>query len=206
MQKGHKLTFDKTRYADVKAGLQEFRLDSYIRTIEKRKGKNKGTILPFVRGLRFAALLIYSIRKIIRPDLEASWGHLINDEGELSRECDIVIHKKGHYMRWNGDGEYNVMDFRFIEIDKAIAVISCKSMLYPSTIETDYCSDLDSFSKDVWLFAECCGPDSVDDIKAAAATHGYKKFWHLYTWNRKDDSVIDALDSWYDFTETIRAL
>ncbi|QHT68705.1 hypothetical protein GXP67_19680 [Rhodocytophaga rosea] len=109
MSKGHKQVLDRQKYHIIKAGLSEFRINTYIRQIEKRQGKNKGTILPFVRGLRFSALLIYAIRQFLDSDLEASWGHLINDEGELSRECDIIIHNKGHYMRWNGDGVNHIM-------------------------------------------------------------------------------------------------
>ena len=206
MSKGHKQALDRQKYRYIQAGLQEYRMDSYIRDIEKRKGKNKGTILPFVRGLRFSALLIYTIRQFLNKDLEASWGHLIDDEGELSRECDIIIHNKGEYMRWNGDGDNHVMDFRFIEKENAIVVISCKSFLTPSSIEKDYCTDIDNFSKKVWLFAECCGPDSAERITTESIKHGYKNFWYLYTWNKASGDVKDALEVWDDFVKQVRSL
>ncbi|QHT68709.1 hypothetical protein GXP67_19700 [Rhodocytophaga rosea] len=98
------------------------------------------------------------------------------------------------------------MDFRFIEQDKAKAIISCKSVLNPSTVEQDYCQDLNPFSNEVWLFAECCGPDSPEKIKVEAQKCGYKNYWQLYTWNRDTDEIIDSLEAWDNFVETVRSL
>ena len=86
----------KGHYDEINAKLKTVRLDPYIRLLEAKKGKNKGIIFPFARGLRFSALLIYQIRWYLEgTNLTANWGQLMdNDTDEYSNECDIVIHEK----------------------------------------------------------------------------------------------------------------
>jgi hypothetical protein len=210
MAAGHKELLEQQKFHTIKAGLQEFRLDNFIRTLESKKGKNKGTILPFVRGLRFSSLLIYAIREFLHGSgLTASWGHIIDDEGELcSRECDIIIHREGHIMRWNGDGGLHpVMDFRFIEQAEALAVISCKSYLnHKSQIEVEYCEDLRNYVDKVWLFAECCPPDKATEIREKSIEIGYENFWNLYSWDRNQNTVEDSLNDWNDFVKKVKEL
>ena len=43
-------------YDELNAKLKVIRLDPYIRELEAKRGKNKGIIFPFARGLRFSAL------------------------------------------------------------------------------------------------------------------------------------------------------
>lgn len=209
MKDGHKKVLSHQKFQSIKAGLQEYRLDDFIRTLERTSGPNKGNILPFVRGLRFSALLIYAIREALDgSDLTASWGHIIDEDGVFcSRECDIIIHKKGYWMRWNGGGDGSpVMDFKFIEQENAVAVISCKSYLERSKIEKDYCDDIKKYVKTVWLFAECCSPDKVNVIRDTALEIGYENFWSLYTWDRVTDNTDDLLDEWDDFISKVRSL
>lgn len=210
MNDGHKRILALQKYQSVKAGLQEFRLDSFIRALEAKKGSNVGKILPFVRGLRFSALLIYSIREYLsHTNYEVSWGHIIDDNGEFcSRECDIIIHEKGHWQRWNGDGAGNpVMDFKFVERNKVIAVVSCKSFIpSQSSVEVEYFNDINTYVKKVWLFAECCPPNQVTNIRNQAKMVGYEKFWHLYSWERDTNLVNDADEDWLNFVKTIKEL
>lgn len=209
MEDGHKRVLIRQKFQTIKAGLQEYRLDTFIRTLEKQKGKNKGNILPFIRGLRFSALLIYTIREYLQgTGLTASWGHIIDENGVFcSRECDIIVHRDGHIMRWNGDGGIHpVMDFKFIEQTDTLAVISCKSYLEKSHIEKEYCDDLKKYVSKVWLFAECCPPDKVSDIREAAVEIGYKNFWSLYTWDRSTDATTDLLDDWEVFVGEVKKL
>lgn len=209
MEDGHKRVLIRQKFQTIKAGLQEYRLDTFIRTLEKQKGKNKGNILPFIRGLRFSALLIYTIREYLQgTGLTASWGHIIDENGVFcSRECDIIIHRDGHIMRWNGDGGIHpVMDFKFIEQTDTLAVISCKSYLEKSHIEKEYCDDLKKYVSKVWLFAECCPPDKVSDIREAAVEIGYKNFWSLYTWDRSTDATNNLLDDWEVFVSEVKKL
>jgi len=98
------------------------------------------------------------------------------------------------------------MDFKFIDMEKTKAVISCKSFLTTTEIDKEYCSDLSPFTNQVWLFAECCGPKSAAKIKQEVIRNGYKGFWHLYTWNRNSGDIGDSLTDWDNFVETIRAL
>jgi hypothetical protein len=201
--------FDKEKYNKVKANLSGYRLDNFIREVEKRKGENKGLIFPFARGLRFSASLIYAIRDCLAgSNLEVNWGQLIDEDGMYcSPECDIIIHKKGHYAKWNGtDQGHHIMDFRFIEQKNALAVISCKSYLTKSTIEVEYCKNMLALVNKVWLFSECIGPESKDIIKEEATNIGYENFWYLYTWNRNTGESEDNIDGWYTFIEAVKSL
>ncbi|MFQ5821494.1 MAG: hypothetical protein ACE5I5_16040, partial [Candidatus Heimdallarchaeota archaeon] len=112
----------ESRYNGLIGDFSTWRVDDFIRQMEA--DRCKGRILPFVRGLRLSAHLIYTIREILSgTELEANWGHLLDEEGNYcSAECDIIIHLRGHYMRWNGSID-PIMDFRFIEQQNAIAVI-----------------------------------------------------------------------------------
>lgn len=208
-KKGYQKVFVEQKFYKIKASLQEYRLDSFIRENEGQRGGGKGTVLPFIRGLRFSALLIYAIREYLGTGLTASWGHIIDEEGEFcSRECDIIIHKEGAIMSWNGDGGLHpVMDFKFIEQEKAIAVVSCKSYLEKSKIEKEYCQDIKKYVEKVWLFSECCPPNKVEDINKEALSIGYEKFWTFYTWDRgTNKGVEDQVELWHDFVETLKSL
>lgn len=181
-----------------------WRIDSFIRQMEKTK--SKGRVLPFVRGLRLSAQLIYIIREILSgSDLTANWGHLLDDEQNIcSCECDVIIHKTGHIHEWNGTKD-PVMNFKFIEHKNAVAVISCKSHLKSSDIDKEYCKSLKPFVRKVWLFAECCGPASLANIRRQARKYGYKKFWTLYTWTEQLGST-PAKKEWISFVEEIERL
>ena len=187
------------------------RIDTFVRTLEEKKGKNVGKILPFVRGLRFSSLLIYTIRKLLKGShLTANWGHLIDSNGlYCSRECDIIIHRPdGEWQRWNGDGaeDGHVMDFRFIEQDAAKAVISCKSFLRKADIEVDYCSEMKKYVNEVWLFAECCQNGFSSRIQTAATDIGYNNFWHLYSWSKANGMTDPNNEHWNDFIQKVKAL
>jgi hypothetical protein len=193
-------------YHDVKGHLMAYRLDDKIIAAEAKSGKNKGIIFTFARGLRFSALLIYKIRKILNgTNLTASWGQIINDDGTFSNECDIIIHETGYVQRWNGEG--GIMDFNFISQSKAKAVVSCKSYIKTNTIEKEYFQNLSQYVPKIWLFAECCPKSSLRTIRANARSIGYEHFWHLYTFDKKQVTTQDApLDEWKDFHTTVRAL
>jgi|GEM_PF-1079345 len=198
----------KGRYDAIRQELLASRLSQFIREKEAQEGPEKGLIFPFVRGLRFAALLIYAIRETLSTtNLEVNWGQIIDEDGgNCSPEGDIVIHKKGHKRRWNGgDGVNHIMDFRFIDKSRAVAVISCKSFLTTSGIEQDYCRRMLKYCDKVWLFAECCGPESTELIRKGAKEAGYENFWHLYTWSRTTEEVFPVED-WNDFVKTLTEL
>ncbi len=185
-----------------------YRLDDKIVAAEAKSGKNKGIIFTFARGLRFSALLIYKIRKILNgTNLTASWGQILNDDGEFSNECDIIIHEGGFVHRWNGEGGTDkIMDFKFIEQSKVKVVISCKSYIKTNTIEKEYFTNLNKYVSKIWLFAECCPKSSTRTIRNNAQAAGYEYFWHLYTFEKKQGEIHDAFNEWKDFDRTIRAL
>ena len=184
------------------AGMSEWRIDSFIRELEAKKAK--GRILPFIRGLRFSALLVYAIREILSgTELNTNWGHLLDKDGNYcSPECDIIIHRNGHIARWNGN-EKPIMDFRFIDSQNAAAVISCKS--YLSSIDKKYCISIKPYVDKVWLVAECCDPKSAESLKKRALKSGYDNFYNTYFWN-KDISPMPNKDEWMNFVEELKKL
>ncbi|MBM3241380.1 hypothetical protein FJZ31_34295 [Candidatus Poribacteria bacterium] len=205
IQIGHGRLLCEERFNMMWANLSNWRIDSFMRQLEAKK--QKGRILPFVRGLRFSALLIYAIREILSgTNLNTDWGHLLDESSTLcSCECDIIIHRNGHVRQWNGDSKDPIMDFRFIEQQKAVAVISCKSYLGSSKIDKEYCESMEPFVKKIWLFAECCGPRSAKNIQKKALDYGYEKFWYLYTWS-KETTPKPNRDGWNEFVEEVRKL
>jgi hypothetical protein len=173
--------------------------------MEKRKAE--GRVLAFVRGLRLSAHLIYATRNALsRTELEADWGHIVDDEGlKCSPECDVVIHRRGHRGRWNGSSE-PVMDFKFIDSRDAVAVISCKS--YLRSIGRDYRQygrKVGRYARELWLFAECCPPTAVACLRERAREAGYRKFWYLYTWDG-ESSIQPNQEAWFDFLKSVKAL
>lgn len=156
---------------------------------------NTGSVLAFVRGLRLSARLIYALRKNLSgTGYDIDWGHLISPDGEsCSPECDIIIYKNGYEDKWNGT-DNPVMDFKFIKCDKAIAVVSCKSLI--NSVDKKYVQEIKDYVKNVLLFAECCEPKKIERIKKAAKKSGYKGFWYLYEYNKDtmecklDDNVL----------------
>lgn len=204
-QTGHGKLLCEEPFNAMYADFLNWRMSDFRKQL--RVTKEKGGVLPFVRGLRLSAHLIYAIRNILSgTNLDANWGHLL-DENRIfcSCECDVIIHRKGHFARWNGT-EKPIMDFRFIEQQKAVAVISCKSRLKSrNEIDREYCESMKPFVERIWLFAECCGPRNVESIREEALKSGYEKFWYLYTWSEKRGSKPN-MDGWNEFVEEVRKL
>lgn len=185
--------------------LQTWRLDPYMQQMDATKAE--GRILGFVKGLRFSAQLAYLVRDVLSEEnVEVSWGHLIDESGDLcSPECDVIIHRPGFVQRWNG-GSHPIMDFKFINCSQALAIISCKS--FTNSIDKRYCP---AFAKHgiqrVVLFAECCKLNRVRPLRAQALTAGYKGLFYLYTVPTKDDfTVTEDPEVYVQFIELIKEL
>jgi hypothetical protein len=182
-----------------------WRIDDFVRQMER--ARRRGRILPFVRGLRLSARLIYVIREFLTGTrLTANWGHLVDETGTFcSCECDVIIHRRdAHVRQWNGTSD-PVMDFRFIESQGAVTVISCKSYLKSGDVDTGYCKLVEPFVRRVWLFAECCGPRSAESIRRKALEAGYEQFWYLYLWSR-GTSPVPNKDGWATFVDEVKSL
>jgi hypothetical protein len=196
--------FDLEPFEQLCTALSKWRIDPFIRLMDSEKAE--GRVLGFVRGLRFSAQLIYAIRRVLKGTrLRADWGHVVDPEGlKCSPECDVIIHR-GYLGRWNG-GRRPVMDFKFVDHEHAVAVISCKS--YLTSIDSDYeqyCLKVRKYVKDVWLFAECCPPGAVDRLREKSQEAGYGKFWYLYTWDG-EVSFEPNEEAWFDFRDSLTAL
>lgn len=192
------------RFMQMFGDFTNWRVDPFIRQMEAER--MQGRVLPFVRGLRLSSQLIYLLREHLSGSgLTANWGHLLDSELRFcSCECDVIIHKNGHVRQWDGTAQ-PVMDFRFIRQDQAVVVISCKSYLKASDIDEQYCESMKSFVDRVWLFAECCGPRSIEPIRTKAEERGYEKFWPLYTWTKQKDPT-PSKDEWIDFVNEVERL
>lgn len=169
-----------------------------------------GQLFSFVKGLRLSAGLIYIVRQLLRQTgstLEANWGQVLGSSGPVfSPECDVIIHRQGEFARWNGS-EDAVMDFRFIESGRAVAVISCKSQLDAIRVDLrTYCASVKHYVDKVLLFAECCRPGAGDRLQDRARAAGYDSLWYLYTWDQERSMVHEEEAVWKDFAEYIRSL
>ena len=169
-----------------------------------------GGVFDFVKGLRLAARLIYILKeKLSQYHLDANWGQILDEDGfYLSPECDIIIHREGHFDRWNGEGSdiNRVMDFRFVELTKVVAVISCKSYLTSiSKKYTNYCQKLKPYLKgrEFWLFAECIPSGKEKTLDKKARSIGHNRFWYLYTWDEKNSEHNENRPLWEKFVDEV---
>jgi hypothetical protein len=181
--------------------LQPYCNSDDIKLMEKTKGS--ALVLPFVKGLRLSARLIYILRtQLSDTQLEVDWGHLLDpNERSCSPECDVIIHKKGCAEKWNGDS-HPVMDFRFIPCGKAVAVVSCKSKA--DSVDRDYPTKLRPYVRNVLLFAERCEPGRVGSLRTQARKAGYVGFWYLYTHDEEtNENKIDP-KVWEGFLKAVR--
>jgi hypothetical protein len=180
--------------------LKTWRTAADLRVLEAAKGS--ALVLPFVKGLRLSARLIYILRTELSPTgLEVDWGHLLDDRGEsCSPECDIIIHHKGHVTEWNGSTQ-PVMHFKFVSRTRAVAVISCKS--YTNDVDAGYVQRLKPYVKNVFLFAECCAPNRVASLRKKAKEVGYAGFGYLYAFDEERSECVHDEEEWLDFLDAI---
>jgi hypothetical protein len=201
---------DISPFRELCAGLKTTRECPPIFTIKKKGGKNRklGDILPFVRGLRLSARLIYILRdKLKDHKVEVNWGHIEDDSQRLcSPECDIIIHSGGIAERWNGHNHHSVMDFHFIKREAVKAIISCKSIV--SNIDDDFARVVktDFKIKHTFLFAEAVKEAKYKSLFNKAKAAGYKGLWPLYRLDSKGafvENPQDYLDFLYELKKVL---
>jgi len=183
--------------------LHRWRVDEGL--FEARK-----TILPFVRGLRFSALLIYRVRKLLAgQDVTASWGVVLDEsKSRPSRECDIIIHRNKWEHAWDGGDAVGdpVMDFRFVRRQDALAIISCKEAIRRIDVEMrGYVEAVREYVPRVWLFAECCEEGSQNALEEGAQEAGYESFWYLYSLDKQRTENVNE-PGWFEFVKRLRSL
>jgi hypothetical protein len=181
MRGGVEKTLVYAELHEIAGGLAHIRVPPPLTELEEEQ--RKGRILPFVRGLRFSAQVIYFLRKrLTQYDLCVSWGHLLTPDGmQVSRECDIIVHSsRGVKIRWNGE-QNPVMDFCFVSTQHSCFVVSCKSYLRRQKVDGAYCKALRPYVRHVVLFAECCAEHELHMIRGVAKRCGYEGFNCLYT-------------------------
>lgn len=189
---------DISPFAELCAGLQTTRECPPVFTIKKSGGKTRklGDILPFVKGLRLSARLIYILRdKLKDHKVEVNWGHIEDDRQRLcSPECDIIIHSGGVADRWNGHNHHSVMDFLFIKREAVRAIISCKSAI--SAIDDDFAKVVkrDFKINNTFLFAESVEEAKYKSLFKRAKAAGYKGLWPLYRIDANGANVKNPQD------------
>jgi hypothetical protein len=181
--------------------LQRWRTSDDLKLLEAAKGS--ALVLPFVKGLRLSARLVYILRvELSATNLRVDWGQILdNNDKWCSPECDIIVHK-GHTGVWN-DTKEPVMDFKFVRQECAVAVISCKS--YAKDVDKEYAHKLRKYVKHVFLFAECCAPSRVAALRKKARQAGYAAFGYLYAFDEKRNECIPDEREWHSFLDTIKS-
>jgi hypothetical protein len=200
LQKGN-LT---ARYGSLCKQLDKYRIEREL--FEARK-----TVLPFVTGLRFSALLIYEMRTILKnTNLAVNWGTIIDDTGDkCAAECDIIIHKNGSEFAWNGEIDVggSVMDFHFVNQQNVQLVVSCKAfeLLHIDQNMRDDIVKLCDYVDNVWLFVEYCKSKKLCQLRADARNAGYKELYPLYL--EKEDGTLDYDENiWCEFAQSLQEL
>jgi hypothetical protein len=200
---------DISPFEELCAALLTTRECPPVVTIQKKNGKMKkrGDILNFIRGLRLSARLIYILRdKLSDHDVEVNWGHVEDDRQRLcSPECDIIIHDGGVADRWNGRNQHCVMDFLFIKREAVKAIISCKSALTGSGIDTDFAAVVKRDFKihNTFLFAETVQDSKYASLNKKAKAAGYKGLWTLYRLDSTGGRIKNPQD-YLDFLNAVR--
>jgi len=174
---------------------------------ESADGAQSG-VLQFVRGLRLSARLIYIMReRLSGSNLRVDWGHLVDEQRNiLSNECDIIVHR-GSFRNWDGSDE-PVMDFHFVMVENAIAVVSCKTTI--DRVDAPYAKNIRRFVRNVCLFGERCSNKDKARLAQQARSAGYAGMWFLYAQeedgdrNMADDKILDFL-GFLDRLKTKRA-
>jgi hypothetical protein len=163
-------------------------LASYRQGQTESAGGAQCSVLPFVRGLRLSARLIYIMReRLIGSGLMVDWGHLVDEqENILSKECDIIVHR-GSFRKWNGSVK-PVMDFHFVLGKNAVAVVSCKTTI--DRVDEPYAKNIRRFVRRVCLFGECCDDKHVARFARQARNAGYAHMWFLYTQEADGDRIV----------------
>jgi len=201
---------DISPFEELCAALLTTRECPPVVTIHQKNGKKKkrGDILQFIRGLRLSARLIYILRDKLRDHaVEVNWGHVEDDRQRLcSPECEIIIHDGGVADRWNGRHHHSVMDFLFIKREAVKAIISCKSTLSASGIDTDFAQVVKRDFKihNTFLFAEVVDDSKYPSLKKKAKAAGYKGLWPIYRLDSKGGKIRNPQD-YLDFLHTLRS-
>lgn len=161
------------------------------------------SVLPFVRGLRLSAKLIYEMRQRLNGcGLKVNWGHLVDEQRNiLSKECDIIVHR-GSFRNWNGSAK-PVMDFHFVMATKAVAVVSCKTTI--ASVDAPYAKNIRGFVRNVCLFGECCSKKDIARLAKQARSAGYARMWFLYAQEDDGDRIV-AYDKILDFLSFLDGL
>jgi hypothetical protein len=195
----------RSRFRQMAVELSDFRIEDLR---PARAPHQPGAILPFVRGLRVSAQLVYAIRDFVHgTDLEAHWGHLVGVDGiTCSPECDVIIHRPAPKHRWNG-GQEPVMDFWFIESQYAVAAISCKSLVDSIGADVDdYCRKVKCYVDRLGFFAECCPRGTEDGLRQSVRSAGYEMFTYLYSLDEATGYRQPNEPGWDEFIEWVEGL
>ena len=185
------------------------KLDLY-RT-EQELHEARKSVLAFVTGLRFSALLIYEMRNILQnTNLAVNWGTIIDESSDkCSSECDIIVHKNGSEFAWNGEIDVggSVMDFHFVDKQNVKLIVSCKGFEV-SQIDQNMKNDiikLGGWVETVWLFVEYFKATRLRGLCKDAKDFGYKKFYYLYL-KREDGSLDYNENLWCEFAKSLKEL
>ena len=159
-----------------------------------------GKIPTFVEGLILSSLLIEEIKLDLSPEYSVMRGQAIKNDGNLSKEIDVIIFSGKPYYEWQNIG-YAIIPSKQIK-----AVLEVNTWFGSGVSRQDEYKDLyeqlEPFSSKVFLF---CFHDDVSDAKInehkkLLMSFGYEDVFIF----KRDDVLLE--NEWYRFVQTIRQL
>jgi len=169
-------------------------LDLY-RLSERGKGK---PLHPFVRGLILSSTIINQIRLEVNPKYSVSWGQIMDNQGQLSKEVDVIIYEGRPYQEWRDIG------FVIVPKEEVLAIIEVKTYSYVSQMKKEY-RGLCNYAEKIYAFTEsyAASKRAYEKYRKTLMKIGFEDVFSLYLW--LGDEIKELLyEEWYRFLDTMR--
>jgi hypothetical protein len=177
------------------------RLDLYPLTT---RFEQQEPLFLFARGLIFSSALIEEIRQDLPRQYGVAWGQIMDDDGTLSPETDVIIYEGRPYHEWRTE----IVHFTIVPKGQVKAAVECCESFRPTKHLKKHLDGLLKFAPVVFLFAECFWSKAryrYKDKREILRAFGFSDAFFLYKWyygTNRDPNETD----WFRFLDTIRNL
>lgn len=119
----------------------------------------KGRLHSFVSGLLLSSAILEEIRQVTRVNVYVSWGQILNEKGELSKEIDIMI-----YFRRKPLYEWKNIGYAIISKQDVLSIFEVKRNFQSYLSHEKECEQLSKFAKKIFLIIYH-NPNTIDGMK-----------------------------------------